>query len=457
MQFRIEVQAWSRLSDTLTQRGERPGAVAPCSPLALVLRIQASHLLGRRLSSSASTSGSSTMVWPASTSDTRLNLALALSLCILPLYLTLRLPLSDSAEIIASYVGNVLVYAFVVHTIGKIKHNMLKRNLSGKDLNKAGAKEDKPDVPEALGLVSGVVFTFAGLGVITWLHFKHGAASAEGHAALVSILVMTACGFIDDLFDLRWRWKLIIPAAATLPLLLAYNGSTYIAVPNVRILTDVLGTSINLGVLYYAYMGLLAIFTTNAINIYAGCNGLEAGQSLIIAFSILVHNLIELDSPQHANHLLSIFLIVPFIAATAGLLHWNWYPSSVFVGDTFCYFAGMTFACVGILGHFSKTLLLFFVPQIINFVYSLPQILHLFGITCPRHRLPRYDPKTDKLVAIPSNHNLINLFLLFSGPQHEKVLVRKLLVLQVVCSALAFFVRYQVAAYFYTPGATKLA
>lgn len=40
------------------------------------------------------------------------------------------------------------------------------------------------------------------------------------------------------------------------------------------------------------------------------------------------------------------------------------FPSAVFVGDTFCYFAGMTFAVVGILGHFSKTVLLFFIPQV---------------------------------------------------------------------------------------------
>ncbi|CAJ0927355.1 21283_t:CDS:2 [Entrophospora sp. SA101] len=37
------------------------------------------------------------------------------------------------------------------------------------------------------------------------------------------------------------------------------------------------------------------------------------------------------------------------------------YPSKVFVGDTFCYFAGMSFAVVGILGHFK----------------------------CPRHRMPK--------------------------------------------------------------------
>lgn len=63
------------------------------------------------------------------------------------------------------------------------------------------------------------------------------------------------------------------------------------------------------------------------------------------------------------------------------------YPSRVFVGDTFCYFAGMTFAVVGILGHFSKTMLLFFLPQVLNFLYSLPQLFHI--IPCPRHRLPR--------------------------------------------------------------------
>lgn len=63
------------------------------------------------------------------------------------------------------------------------------------------------------------------------------------------------------------------------------------------------------------------------------------------------------------------------------------YPSRAFVGDTFCYFAGMTFAVVGILGHFSKTMLLFFIPQVLNFLYSLPQLFHV--IPCPRHRLPR--------------------------------------------------------------------
>ena len=83
------------------------------------------------------------------------------------------------------------------------------------------------------------------------------------------------------------------------------HGSTTIAVPT--LLHSWLGRSLHLGTfkvvwsfshstgfLYYVYMGMLAVFCTNAINILAGVNGVEAGQSLVIALSVLVHNVIQL-------------------------------------------------------------------------------------------------------------------------------------------------------------------
>jgi len=91
------------------------------------------------------------------------------------------------------------------------------------------------------------------------------------------------------------------------------------------------------------------------------------------------------------THVFSFCLMLPFFAVSLALFLRNRYPAQVFVGDTYCYFAGMTFAVVGILGHFSKTLLLFFIPQIFNFLYSCPQLFRC--VPCPRHRLPRFDPK----------------------------------------------------------------
>ena len=48
------------------------------------------------------------------------------------------------------------------------------------------------------------------------------------------------------------------------------------------------------GLLYYIYMGMMAVFCTNAINILAGVNGLEAGQTLIIAVSVVTFNVYQL-------------------------------------------------------------------------------------------------------------------------------------------------------------------
>ena len=224
------------------------------------------------------------------------------------------------------------------------------------------------------------------------------------------------------------------------------------------------GAIVNLGMFYLLYMGCLAVFCTNAINIYAGINGLEVGQSYIIASFILLHNILEIQygpTEKIENHLFSAMIILSFLGCTIGLLQHNWYPSKVFVGDTYCYFAGMTFAVVGILGHFSKTLLLLFVPQIINFIYSIPQLFHI--MPCPRHRLPNYDCKTNTM--FPStftienkdkknnkvfiNHTLINLCLKIFGPIKEENLCFILLLFQVLCCSIGLFFRYNLSHLFF--------
>ena len=67
-------------------------------------------------------------------------------------------------------------------------------------------------------------------------------------------------------------------------------------------LRESLGTNIDIGALYYVYMGMLAVFCTNAINILAGINGLEAGQSLIIGLSIIAHNFAQLGGMTPVLH-----------------------------------------------------------------------------------------------------------------------------------------------------------
>ncbi|XP_049764251.1 UDP-N-acetylglucosamine--dolichyl-phosphate N-acetylglucosaminephosphotransferase [Schistocerca cancellata] len=388
-------------------------------------------------------------------------------------------------------VMSVASYFCCLRIIPKIKETFIKANLYGIDMS----KRKKEKIPEAIGVVVGCIFLITlflfiplPFGQFMFKHydFPHDEL-VELVAALLSICCMLLLGFADDVLDLRWRHKLLLPTVASLPLLMVYYvnfNSTTIIVP--RPFRIWLGFSVDLGVLYYCYMGMLAVFCTNAINILAGVNGLEAGQSLVIALSIAIFNVIELTGSQWKAHQFSLYFMLPYIATTAALLRFNWYPSRVFVGDTFCYFSGMTFAVVGILGHFSKTMLLFFIPQVVNFVYSVPQLFHI--LPCPRHRLPRYNADRDIMEAstvkfshdevgligiavlkvLPrfkllyvhidkntieiNNMTIINLTLLLGGPAHESVLTSRLLVLQGVCSILAFIIRYPMAALFYDVG-----
>ncbi len=310
-------------------------------------------------------------------------------------------------------------------------------------------------------------------------------------SAILSLQSVVLLGIGDDLFDIRWRHKLFIPAFASIPMLVVYfvdYGVTNVVVP-VQ-LEQYLGKMIDLGWLYYAYMAAIAIFCPNSINILAGINGIEVSQSIIIGFLLLANDVLSLyaapstPSPHPATdpHLFSIYLLLPFIGVSLALWWHNWYPAKVFVGDTYCYFAGMVFAIVGILGHFSKTLLLLLVPQIANFIYSAPQLFRL--IPCPRHRLPRFNSRTGLLepsvtswaqppsrsrtlllklleqLPIPlvkvwrnskgeiiesTNLTILNLWLVWFGPMREDRLAIQLLVMQALCGILGLFVRHELA------------
>ena len=288
-------------------------------------------------------------------------------------------------------------------------------------------------------------------------------------------------------------------------------------------------------------MSLLSTFSTNSINILAGINGLEVSQAIIIAISVIVNDLLYLPWPidwriplhllgnqtevsselriggvwsagmAHGSrllverHLFSLYFMLPLLGVCTGFLYHNWcdsidpwrcglgltlyrvcrYPATAFPGDTLCYLTGMAFSVVGIQAHFSKTLLLFFLPQIFNFLLSCPQ---LFGLVqCPRHRVPRFDPDTNllhpstvaferppsartssalqllsllgltRLIKHPktgqileaTNLTILNWFLVRLGPMTERRLVKVLCVTQVAGSVLAFAIRYGLAGLVY--------
>ena len=278
-----------------------------------------------------------------------------------------------------------------------------------------------------------------------------------------------------------------MPAIASISILVVYLvdfGVTQVVVP--RPLQQYIGQLVDLGWLYYAYMAAVAIFCPNSINILAGINGIEVSQSIVIALLLLINDFLYLGPfttyahPATDSHLFSICLLLPFVGVSLALWWHNWYPAKVFVGDTYCYFAGMVFAIVGILGHFSKTLLLLFIPQIFNFIYSAPQLFHI--VPCPRHRLPKFNGRTGLLepsttvwerppnslltsilislgklrllnvevdskgrIVETSNFTILNLWLVWFGAMREDHLAISILAMQFVVGIGGLLIRHKLA------------
>ncbi|KAL3428402.1 udp-n-acetylglucosamine-dolichyl-phosphate n-acetylglucosaminephosphate [Phlyctema vagabunda] len=421
----------------------------------------------------------------------------------------------DGEPLIASLAFSGIAFAASYAMIRWLGPTFMRAGLKGKDLSKVHKKE----IPETMGAITAVVYLLIIIVFIPFPFYKDIVAATSGGgnrdvvlemehvengrflhrfphsklasylSAILSLQSVSILGIGDDLFDIRWRHKFFIPAFASIPILIVYFvdfGVTQIVIPIP--LQPYLGELFELGFLYYAYMAAIAIFCPNSINILAGINGIEVSQSLVIAFLLVLNDSLYLLSPYpHPatdSHLFSLYLLLPFIGVSIALCCHNWYPARVFVGDTYCYFAGMVFAVVGILGHFSKTLLLLFIPQIFNFLYSAPQLFHI--VQCPRHRLPRFNARTglmeasvtewqhppkpiiavglkllhrlhllrvttgpDGAILESTNFTILNLWLVWFGPKREDRLALEILAMQATCGLVGLFVRHRMALWIF--------
>ncbi|TLD26782.1 hypothetical protein PspLS_04796 [Pyricularia sp. CBS 133598] len=419
----------------------------------------------------------------------------------------------DGEPLVASLALSGIAFAASFSMIRWLGPTFIKAGIKGADLSKAQRRE----IPECMGAVCAIVYLLMMIVFIPFPFYKDIVAATSGGgnrdvvlhiehvqegrflhrfphnklasflSAVISLQSITLLGIGDDLFDIRWRHKFFIPAFAAIPILVVYFvdfGVTSVVVPIP--LQPYLGELLHLGPLYYIYMTAIAIFSPNSINIFAGINGIEVSQSLVIAILIILNDCLYLSTsyphPATDSHLFSLYFLLPFVGVSLALLYHNWYPARVFVGDTYCYFAGMVFVVVSILGHFSKTLILLLIPQIFNFVYSAPQIFGL--VPCPRHRMPRFHARTglmepsvtpwtperqprapiaaalrllarfhlirltedaDGRFVETTNMTIINLWLVWRGPLTERCLAAELTALQAVAGLFGLFVRHRLA------------
>ncbi|MDL2211894.1 undecaprenyl/decaprenyl-phosphate alpha-N-acetylglucosaminyl 1-phosphate transferase [Erysipelotrichaceae bacterium OttesenSCG-928-M19] len=162
-------------------------------------------------------------------------------------------------------------------------------------------------------------------------------------AILLGGFVIGTCGVLDDLTELKATTKLFFQIVATL--IVVFYGQIRIEHINIPG-----GFTIDFGILATIITILWIVGITNAVNLIDGMDGLCAGVSSIIlaTFAMISYMQGRVDIV-----LLSIILL----AAIIGFLFHNFYPASIFMGDTGSLFIGYMIATISLLGFKSSAFL----------------------------------------------------------------------------------------------------
>lgn len=152
----------------------------------------------------------------------------------------------------------------------------------------------------------------------------------------VGATIMFLMGLLDDIFDLRARYKLVGQIVAVV--LAMSLGLT------IQFVTGQGGTTMSIGVLALPLTFMWLLGVTNAINLIDGLDGLSGGVGAIASVTLGV---VALGEGRNDVAILAFILA----AATVGFLPHNFSnKKKMFIGDSGSQFLGFSLAALSILG-----------------------------------------------------------------------------------------------------------
>ena len=175
--------------------------------------------------------------------------------------------------------------------------------------------------------------------------------SGFAEAMFLSSLIILVTGIIDDTYDLR-PWQTMIG------ILTAANVLYFFTDIKIDSLTlDYFGT-IEFHEAGYLVMMLWIVVITNAVNLMDGLDGLATGTSII---SLSTMGFVSYFFTSHMG-ITAVVMIFLLVASLLGFLPFNFYPSSIFLGDTGSLFVGFMIAVLSLFGLKHATFVSLLIP-----------------------------------------------------------------------------------------------
>ncbi len=190
-----------------------------------------------------------------------------------------------------------------------------------------------------------------------------GTHSSIMNAILIGSFLIILTGVLDDMIELGPLTKLVgqIGAASVI----AFYGQI--------LLHDVsaFGFYIDFGILSYPITILFIVACINCINLIDGLDGLSGGISSIYFLTI------GIIATMQGKFGLDFVLAFIMLGSTLGFLVHNFYPATIFAGDSGSMFMGFIISVIALLGFKNVTMTSFIIPLLI---LAIPILDTIFAI-----------------------------------------------------------------------------
>ncbi|MFI5261981.1 MAG: MraY family glycosyltransferase [Candidatus Limnocylindrales bacterium] len=277
---------------------------------------------------------------------------------------------ADAGTLLA--IGGAFVLALLLSLVLTPLAARLATSVGAIDAPGAARRVHKRPIPRGGGLAVATSFVIVG-GLSVALVMRSGApldvddlGVSEVIGLFAGAIAATALGFVDDRFQLRARWQLLMQVGLAVGAVLSGVVIDSIANPAGP---DVIPFSTPFAVAFTIFWiaGMI-----NSINWIDGLDGLSSGVALIAAATL---GLISLGTA--INQPAVAFLCAVLAGSLAGFLPWNFHPARVFIGSAGTYFIGYTLAVLSIMGtaKVAVALLVLGVPIIDTFWIIVRRLL----------------------------------------------------------------------------------
>ncbi len=338
------------------------------------------------------------------------------------------------ALIVTLIVSFIAAFAVTNRTMPFWIVRMQQRKITGVDVNKF----NKPKIAEMggvvvwLGFSTGIIFAIF---CSTYLH------SIELNltfllAGFTTIAMVGFLGVIDDLIGWKkgirqWQHALI-PLFAALPLMAVKISNPPIKLPlfgfvPAEYILPFFGV-VSFGIIYSLFFVPIGVTgASNAANMLAGLNSLEAGLGSIILATLAA---IAFNSAQIEALVVSIAMLGALLA----FLRFNWFPAKIFGGDALTLMIGAGIATISIIGNIEKIgvllMALYFIELFLKGRFKMQR--EGFGV-----------PQRDGTIrAPPGKAASLTHFVMRLDKFTEKQVVSIILLMQLAISFIVFSLSY---------------